>query len=284
MKYPSLTLILTGLLVPGFVSAQSPEPPPPAVLQIGREWIKPGKGIAHHRLEADWTRALIQANAPGVMLAIESVTGQPEAWFIFPYGSWADYEKAGTITNTTPALTAITARFTESETDLLSDQRTMVATFREDLSYRAPNVPPLATMRFFSITRTQVRPGHLNEFEEGRKMAKKAHEMAKLPDGYAIYQVNSGAAQGTFIQFAARKSMSELDGTAQIHGPAYLAALGGDLGQQKLNALANSGTISSEVNHFAFSPDLTIPATEWIAADSFWAPKPAPAGKKGERQ
>lgn len=284
MQRTLVTLMLTGLLVPGVAAAQSPEPPP-RVLQIIREWVKPGKTPAHHRLEADWGRALAQAGMPGSMLAIESMTGQGEAWFITPFASWAEYEQSSNAFNTNPALVAVTARFNEPESELVSDVRFIVATFREDLSYLPSNRAPLPTMRFFSITRTQVRPGHTGEFEEGRRMAKKAHETAQLTDGYAIYQVNSGAPQGTFIQFAARKSMSELDGMAQIHGPAYTAALGGELGQQKLNALANSATISSEVNHFAFSPELSVPQKEWIALDPFWAPKPAPAGKKAsERQ
>ena len=280
MKHASLTLLLAGSLVPWVASAQGGEPPPPRVLQIVRESVKAGKGPAHHRLEADWGRALAQASYPGTMLAIESATGQGEAWFMTPFASWAEYEQFNNTFNSSPALAAVTARFNEPESELVSDVRVMVATYREDLSYVSPNGPPLPNMRYFSITRTQVRPGHVGEFEEGRKMTKAAHEAAKLPDGYAIYQVNSGAAVGTFIQFAPRKSMSELDGMTQAHGAAYTAALGGDLGQQKLNALANSGTISSEVNHFSFSPDLSIPAKEWIALDSFWAPKPAPAGKK----
>ena len=47
---------------------------------------------------------------------------------------------------------------------MLSDSRGMVLQAREDLSYGA--MPNLPQMRYYTITRTSIRPGHVAEFEE----------------------------------------------------------------------------------------------------------------------
>ncbi len=111
-------------------------------------------------------------------------------------------------------------------------------------------------------------------------MIKAAHEKAKLTDRFSLWRVASGAPAGTYYQFVVRKSLAEIDEGAAMHGPAYQAALGGAEGQKKLDALAASAIISSQVDQFAFAPQQSIPPPEWIKADpGFWARKP-PAVKK----
>lgn len=103
-----------------------------------------------------------------------------------------------------------------------------------------------------------------------------------LTDRYAIYEVTAGAAATTSYQFVARKTLAELDSGATIHGPAYTAALGGELGQAKVAALTASAVISQETDHFEFTPSQSVPPDAWVTANpGFWKPKaPAPADKK----
>jgi hypothetical protein len=136
-------------------------------------------------------------------------------------------------------------------------------------------------MRYVSVTRTTVRPGHAPEFEEVRKMVKAAHEKAGLTDSYAIYEVTAGAQGSTFYQFVARKTLAELDSGATIHGPAYTAALGGELGQAKLAALTASAVISQETDHFEFQPAQSVAPDSWVTANpGMWKPKPPAVEKK----
>jgi len=283
MKTRVLLLALVGAFAAPLSSfAQGAPMGPPPIAQIFREVVKPGKGPAHEKYEAEWSRALENAKFPVNFIAISSITGPSEAWFLSGYGSWAEYEKMNNAINGNAALAAVDAKFRPQEVDMLTDARGMVARFRDDLSYE-PGKEPLGVNRYFSITRTQIRPGHGAEFEEARKMIKAAHEKAGLTDGFVIYEVTSGAPAGTFLTFVARKTLAELDQGAQIHGPAYQAALGGDSAQKKLAALASSGTITAETNHFAFSPGMSYPAKEIVAADpAFWTPKPATVAKKPE--
>ncbi len=275
-----LFALAAALAAPVLLSAQGAPMGPPPIVQIGREVVKPGKASAHEKLETEWGRALANAKFPVNFIAISSMTGPAEVWFLSGYPSWAEYEKVNNEINGNAALGAIFTRYFPQEADMLADSRGMVARYREDLSY-LPGKEPLGAMRYFSITRTQIRPGHTGEFEEARKMIKAAHEKATLSDGFVIYEVNSGAPSGTFLTFVARKTLAEIDQGAQIHGAAYMAALGGDSAQKKLAALASSGTITSETNHFAFSPAMSYPSKETVAADpAFWTPKPAMAAAK----
>ena len=125
-----------------------------------------------------------------------------------------------------------------------------------------------------------MRPGHNAEYEEMRRIQKAAHESAKLKDSFSLWRVAAGAPAGTYYQFVARKSLAEIDEGATIHGAAYQAALGGAEGQKKLDALASSAIVSSQVDLFAFAPQQSQPPAEWIKADpGFWARKPAPVKK-----
>ena len=135
-------------------------------------------------------------------------------------------------------------------------------------------------MRYVSVTRISVRPGHTSEYEDARKMVKAAHEAAHLTDRYTMWEVTSGAPAGTFYLFVARKTLAELDSGAVIHGAAYIAALGGDSGQKKLAALTASAVIGSETDQFEFTPSQSVAPPAWITANpGYWKPK-APAPKK----
>jgi hypothetical protein len=134
-------------------------------------------------------------------------------------------------------------------------------------------------MRYFSVTRVSVRPGHNAEFEENRKMVKAAHEAAKLTDKFSVWQAAAGAPTGTFFVFVARKSLSEIDEGAAMHGAAYQTALGGPEALKKMNANASAAVISSQTDHFAFTPQQSVVPAEWVTADpAFWKLK-APVKK-----
>jgi hypothetical protein len=251
---------------------------PPKVLQIFREEVKPGKVAAHQKVEAGWPRAFAHANWPVHYMAATSVTGPSEAWFLTGYPSYAAYEDDQHNMEKASALFAETQRLSALDGELLAQGRGMLAAFRDDLSYNTG--VNLATMRYFTITITQVRPGHDAEFVEARKIVKAAHEKAGLPDGAAMYQVTAGAPGGTYLTFVARVSLEELDRSESIHGDTYRQALGGEAGQKRLAELGSSAVISSESNHFAFSPAMSYASPQLVAGDpAFWAPQPAPAMK-----
>ena len=260
-------------------AAQPAAPPaPPKVLQIFREEVKPGKTAAHEKVEAGWPRAFAKAKWPTYYLAATSVTGPSEAWFITGYDSYASYETDQKNLEKASALFAETQRLSALDGELLTQGRSMLATYRGDLSYNTG--VDLAKMRYFTITVTRVRPGHDAEFVEARKTVKAAHEKAGLTDPAVIFQVTAGAPSGTYLVLVPRASLEELDRSEAIHGDAYRQALGGEAGQKRLAEIQSSALISSESNHFAFSPTMSYSSPRMVEGDpAFWTPKPAAAPK-----
>ena len=271
-----LALALVSAISPA-LRAQAPAPAanPYRVLNVMRESVKPGKGGAHDKLENAWAQAFADAKMPYGLLGMSAVTGPRETWYVSGFPSYAEMARMTKAFGDRPALTAAVARFDPQESEMLSDARGMVLLLRDDLSYGQGS--SLATMRFMTVTRLTVRPGHVPEFVEARKMTKQAHETAHLSDSYSVYEATAGAPVGTFFVFVARKSLAELDDAATIHGPAYLAALGGEEGRTKMTTMSGNYLVSSQTDHFAFVPSQSVVSAGWAAADpSYWKLRTTP--------
>jgi hypothetical protein len=282
MKRGSIVLVAAMLLL-GFTSAAFAQEatPPPNIIQIFREEVKVGHGPAHARTEAGWPRAFAKANWPVHYLAVTSVTGPQEAWFIAGYESMAAWEQDQKSIEKNTALQAEMDRLSEVDSQHLNGYRGVVARYRADLSHR-PGVS-MPNMRYFSIAIVRVRPGHNQEYEEVRKMVKAAHEKAGVNDNHSVFQVIAGMPNGTFLVITPMKSLAEMDSSAQLHGDNYRAAMGGEEGQKKLGELVSASVITGETQIFSFSPAMSYPSKEWIAADpGYWKPKPVakPAAAK----
>jgi len=269
-------LLAVAVLAPGALTAQAaPATSPFKVIRIYRETVKPGKSYQHTAHEEAWAGAIVAAKGPTPMLAMTAISGAPENWYMTAFPTWADAEKNDKFYATTPALAAIDKQFNAKEDEYLSDGRMMVLTYREDLSYSAPL--DMATARYFSVTRVTVRPGHNAEYEANRKMVKAAHESIKATDHFGMYQAAVGAPLGTYFLFVPRASLAEIDEDATIHGPAYLAALGDSVARNKMTANTSSAIVSMQTDQFAFAPQQSVPAPQWIAAaPGYWTHKPAP--------
>jgi len=256
-----------------------PNAGPPPILQIYREEVKPGKTAAHEKVEAGWPRAFASVNSPTHYIAMTSVTGPNEAWFVSGFPSLAAWEQDQKNNDSNATLRAELSRLSQQDGELLNSVRSIAAAYRSELSYR-PGIN-LATMRYFLVNTIRVRPGFENDFVEAWKMIVAAHEKANMNEHWAMYQVTAGAPAGTFLYFGALKSLSEVDSSPAMHGAdSYQNALG-DEGRKRLREMTRAGTLNSETNYFAFSPAMSYVSKETFAADPrFWTPKPAAATKK----
>src|SRR5271166_4556015 len=102
-----MCLLFTGL---GTLAAQQMSDgvtPPPKVLQIIVEYLKPGKsGSLHQATEAGFVQAFQAANWPTHYLAVDSLTGPPRSLFFVGYDSFAAWEKDTMATQKNAALSA----------------------------------------------------------------------------------------------------------------------------------------------------------------------------------
>jgi hypothetical protein len=271
--------LLFVVTIPAVGMGQAAMPQTNSVMWIYRESVKVGKGYAHDAHENAWARALVAAKYADNFIALTSRTGPHENWYISTYPTWAAYEKANDANYGNAAQSAVDKQFRSAEGDYLNDSRGMTLRQRDELSYGGP--ADLPNMRFVTVTRVSVRPGHTAEYEEARAMIKAAHERAKLSDRFSVWEVSSGAPAGTFYTFVARKSLAELDDAGTIHGAAYQLELGGAEGQKKLAALNASAVISQETDHFEFAPSQSVAPEAWVTANpGYWKPKAAAPAKK----
>ena len=283
MKRNLFTVLAVLLVLSVAGPALAQEAGPSKVIQIYREEVKPGKTSAHEKVEVGWPRAFAKANSPTHYLAMTSVSGPTEAWYITGYESLAAWEKDTKFIESNAALSAETQRLSAQDGELLSNARSVVAIYQADMSYRANDIN-LGQMRYFYVTTVRVRPG--TGYGEINKIARAAHEKANVPEHWAVFEVTYGMPSGTWLIFQPLKSLAEVDAFTQTHGQAYRDAIGED-GTKKLRELTNAAVITSETNIFAFAPKMSYPSAKTIAADpEFWAPKPkaaAPAKAAAEK-
>ena len=253
---------------------------PPKVLTIFREYTKPGKsGMAHEKTESMFVQAMKQAKWPTHYLAVESLSGQSRALFLTGYDSFAAWEKDTLATQKDKALMAALDRAAAADGELLSETDTAALAFREDYSLR-PEVD-IAHMRYFEISRFQVKQGHDKDWDEIVKLVTAAYK--KIPDAHwATYSAVYGFPDTTYIIFNPMKSAEEIDKNFAT-GKDFEAVMGEE-GMKKLAALSAAAIESSQTNLFAFNPRMSYPADEWVKADpEFWKPKAAAAPAAGKK-
>lgn len=278
----TLSVVAAGLGLSLFgaplVTAQAEPPGPPAVLSIYREIVKPGKGSAHEKNEAAWAGAFSKAGAPIHYIAMTSVTGPDEAWFLEGRQNIASIETGNQFVEGNPALQAEISAAAGRESDIVSTSSHILATLRKDLSYGA--AVDIPKMRYMSVTTVHVKPGYNRDFETYRKTINEAHEKAKLAESWAVFQVISGGPGGTFLIFQPMKSLSEMDGFQEMHGKSYDEAMGED-GRARMRDLSREAIQSTTNQVFSFNPKMSAMSKEFMARDAeFWAPKPAETKKK----
>jgi len=253
----------------------------PKVITITREYVKPGRTGDHAKVEASFARAFAQANVKDRYLAMSSITGPDEAWFISGYDSFADMEKADTSIMGNAALMSQFDRMAPADGDLLSGSDRLIASYRPDLSYNSESSDSLAQMRYFDVDIAHVRPGHMKEYEEIIKLFKAASDKANTGDHFEAFEVQSGAPEGTILFFSGRKSLAIFDQFQETYGKKFDEALS-ESGQKKMRELEAVSVEREEDRLFAFSPRMSYVPDSWIKADpSFWQPKPMAGNPAG---
>jgi hypothetical protein len=255
--------------------------PPPKVLVISREFVKPGKtGMVHEKSESAFVQAMAKAKWPTHYLAVTSMSGRSRALFLTPYDSFEAWEKDNLAIEKNKTLLSSLDHALVADGDLLSDFDQTVGVYSEEYSLR-PNVD-IPHMRYFEISLFQVKPGHRKDWGEIVKLVMAAYK--NIPDAHwATYEVAYGQqGNATYIVFSALKSATEID-HAFTEDKDFVAAMGEE-GMKKLSELESSAMESSQTNLFAFSPSMSYAPEEWVKADpEFWKPKmaaPAAAPKK----
>ncbi len=270
-------VMLLALAMPLIMVAQTSEYSnhPPKVLVIGREDVKPGKSMGHEKSETAWTQAFVRAKWPVTFLAMNALSGPSQVWFCMGYDSFAGMENDNRASAKSPILTAARNQYGAAESEFLEGGRSLIATLSEDISYKLNF--NLAEMRYFRVRTTRVKYGHDADYAELRKLINAALERASSKQSAVTFHVISGAPAGTYLTFYPSKSAAEWDQS----GPNMREMLGSDY--DKFMSLVDKAVAGYEDNVFEFSNKMSYASPQMIAADKWWAPKPAaaPAADKG---
>ena len=251
--------------------------PPPKVLAVFREFLKPGKnGSAHERSESVFVQALRRAKWPTHYLSVDSLSGKTRSLFLTGYDSFEAWEKDVQATQNNRALSAALDRATIADGDLLSETDSSAWVFSPDHSLN-PDVD-VAEMRYLDIEVFRVKPGHDSDFDEIIKLVIAAYQ--KIPESHwAAYDNVYGASSDTHAFFVLMKSASEIDHNLATNKD-FVAAMG-EANMKKFAELSAASLESSEDNLFVFNPRMSYVSDEWIKADpDFWKPKSAAAPAK----
>ncbi len=261
--------------------AQDQTRPIPKVLLIIKEPVKVGKGAGHSKNEAAFVRAATAAKMPDRYLAVTTMSGPSEAWFLEGYDSYAEMEKENKYDDQ-PKVEAMVGPIMEKDADYVSEGNQTVATYNEKWSYK-PGMD-VAEMRYFEVETIRLRPGHDQDWEDLVTLYKATAEKINMDEHDIFFEAHYGAPNGTIYIFTPRKSLADLDG-AMAAGKAFQDALGAD-GQKKWAQLIEASVATDSTTLVEFSPEMSYPPDDWVKAyPDFWKPKPmmapkAPAAKK----
>lgn len=267
-----LSLAVTGSTLAAAQDAATPAPP--KVIQLQREYLKPGRaGMVHDKSEAAFVASAMHAKLQGHYVALNSMSGKSRALFVIGYPSFAAWEADNKLLDRSPALTAEFDHALMADGDLLEEYDSAVATYDEELSYHPHG--DIGHARYFEITAFHVKPGHRSDFEAVVKMVKEAHDKAGTSAHWATYEVAYGAEDGTYVVLSADKSMGEIDqGFAE--SKKFVEGAGGAEGMAKLDKLFGEAVDSSRSELFSINPRQSYASDEWIKADpEFWRAKSA---------
>jgi hypothetical protein len=269
-----IACVLGGIFVlAALVSAVAQETtPPPKVLQIIREYTKPGRsGAVHEKSESAFVQAFARAKWPTHYFAATALTGKPRTLFFVPYDSFEAWEKDAMAQQKNATLSAALDHATMADGDLLNDMDTHILVYNEEQSLRAP--VDIAHMRYFEIYVYRVRPGHRGEWNDLVKLVKAAYE--KIPDAHwATFESRYGQENNTYVVIVPMKSAAEVDqGMGQ--DKQFVENMGED-GMKKLSELESAAVDITQSNLFQFAPAMSYPPDAWVKADpEFWKAKPA---------
>jgi hypothetical protein len=247
-----------------------PTSQPPYIL-IAREYVKLGHGAEHARIEAGWPAAFAKAKSPTYYLAMVSLTGPSEAWFVTPYASHAaiadDMKQAASDT----VLGAELQRLSRADAEMLTDARQIEAVARPDLSSGA--YPNIGRQRFWEISVYRVRPGHEASFDAAAKAYGASAQRTAPGLSFRVYQVLAGMPEPTYLVFQSFVTYAQVD-TAMAAGQKIMGGFTPDE-QAAVGKFLTDGLLTVETNRFQLNATMSYVSDSVRATDpSFWKPKP----------
>jgi hypothetical protein len=242
----------------------------PSLLTITREEVKVGRTSDHQKIEAGWPAAYEKAKSPDYYLALVSMTGPNEAWYVSAYTSHAQLGESMKREAADPVLTAELARLQKADADAITSVRNIHAIGRPDLSRGA--FPTVGKQRFFEITIFRVRPGQEQGFEAAAKAYRASADRASPSTTWRTYEIIAGMPGPVYLVFASYETYADLD-KALAGGQAIMQGMAPQ-DMEALQKFAREGMLNSETQRFRVDPVQSYVDKATRDLDpAFWVPK-----------
>lgn len=264
--------VLTAFALGSATSALSQGLPKsqPKLLNIVRETVKPGRAAEHSKHEAGWPAAYEKAKSPDYYIAMTSMTGPTEAWYVASWDSHAAYGDSMKRDDKNEALSKDLERLALKDSEYISDIRNIQAAAIPELS--VGKFPEMSKVRFFQVMTLRVRPGAEVLFEQAAKAYAAAAKRVNPDVSYRMYAVIAGMSGPTFLAFSTVEEYSEFDGKVRDEQALWKTASADEL--EALQKFGKEGLVFTEVNRYRLDPRQSYVPKETRDKDpEFWSGK-----------
>src|SRR5580704_8505007 len=122
-----------------FMAAALAPAHPPQILEVAREYLKPGAAQRVHEIEVDAAQICIRLKFPHRYLVLESLTGPKEFWYLNAFNSQAELDELRREYEANTALTSALAQNLKRKAPYLAAESTDVFLhYRPELSLGTP--------------------------------------------------------------------------------------------------------------------------------------------------
>ncbi len=257
---------LSSLFVASAVlaAAQDNAPaPPPKVLVIQREYLKPGKaGNVHAQSEAAFVKAATDAKWPTHYIAMDSLSGPTRALYMFAYDSFDAYGKDQEAQAKNADFAAAIDAASLADGELLTRYDSSALVYQPDMSlHDRVDIPH---QRYWEFTVFRIKSGHEKEWHDLVKTY--TDGFANMPDRHwAVYQSQYGEANGNeYVVINPMRTLAEVD-KGMTDGDSFMKAQGSS-GMGRIEELASACIESSQTNLFAVNVKESYVDPGWVTA------------------
>jgi hypothetical protein len=273
MKKTALCLTLLALAAGSAAPALAQGIPTtqPKFVHIFREQIKPGRSGEHAKWEAGWPAAYEKAKSPYNYIALQSITGPSEVWYVTPLANQAAYGEMVASEDKDPALATELERLNKGDAEFRAEESALQAVARPDLSHGA--FPAVGKLRYYEITTFRIRPGHESAFFAATKAYKAVMARSAPNASWRTYDVVAGAPGGTFLIFSSVGAFADFDRMMADSETAMKGATPEET--DVLGKFMKESVLNASTNRYRLDPGQSYVNAETKAMDpAFWAKRP----------
>lgn len=254
----------------------------PKLIRLGHYEIKPGKMNAHDDLVRQVRQAATAGGANYNWIATKPITGNTnETVFVNFYDNYAQLEETSAKFYKAAGSTFQNAEFTRAVADSQASVNGIVASLREDLSYR-PEKLDIANAHTWEVSLVRLKPGTEMDFADMEKESIELHKRNNIEEHWVTYQVEYGTQAPAFIFITSLRTLGDLDKDLKdAHKTAFTPSI-----RRRFSETAKESVIYEKSTLLNVRPEISRPAESLVAANpEFWTVKeePTAVATKGKK-